>query len=110
MFPGNPWTDLGGGEAGAGLKPSHRSSGGFPSLGVCPVSLPVLLPAERTAERLPLILTLQPPTPIAPGASRAGPWREALGTGLSPGASLGLRIAGLSPQQAGGGTEPRLCT
>ncbi|XP_031995127.1 choline/ethanolamine kinase isoform X1 [Hylobates moloch] len=47
-------------------------------LGLCPVSVPVLLPAEGAADQCPLlILTLHPPTPwISPGASRAGPWRE----------------------------------
>nr|XP_014720033.1 choline/ethanolamine kinase isoform X1 [Equus asinus] len=68
-------------------------------LGVCPVSVPVLLPAEGAADQLPsLVLTLYLPTPwISPGASRAGPWREGQRAGSPgdwaepPGVRLGLR-------------------
>uniref|UniRef100_A0A671DQL5 ethanolamine kinase n=1 Tax=Rhinolophus ferrumequinum TaxID=59479 RepID=A0A671DQL5_RHIFE len=46
-------------------------------LGVCPVSVPVLLPAEGAADQLPPpILTLHPNPSDFPGASRAGLWRE----------------------------------
>lgn len=35
--------------------------GGLPSLGICPGSVPVLLPAEEAADQRPLILlTVQP--------------------------------------------------
>lgn len=33
---------------------------GFPSLGVCPISVPVLLPAEGAADQFPTILRIQP--------------------------------------------------
>lgn len=42
-------------------KPSRCSALPFPSLGICPVSLPVLLPAEGAADQFPpIILTTQP--------------------------------------------------
>uniref|UniRef100_A0A8C2PFW2 ethanolamine kinase n=1 Tax=Capra hircus TaxID=9925 RepID=A0A8C2PFW2_CAPHI len=66
------------------VRPSPKRSRGtwkqicwWKLIGVCAVSVPVLLPAEGPADQLaPLILT-PPPTPgISPGASRAGPWGE----------------------------------
>ncbi|XP_071465454.1 choline/ethanolamine kinase isoform X1 [Marmota flaviventris] len=58
-------------------------------LGVCPVSVPVLLPTEGTADQLPLIiLTVQfLLLRVSPGASRAGPWREGQRAGI-PGMGL----------------------
>nr|XP_026269359.1 choline/ethanolamine kinase isoform X2 [Urocitellus parryii] len=58
-------------------------------LGVCPVSVPVLLPTEGTADQLPLIiLTVQfLLLRVSPGASRAGPWREGQRAGV-PGMGL----------------------
>ncbi|XP_048659119.1 choline/ethanolamine kinase isoform X9 [Marmota marmota marmota] len=58
-------------------------------LGVCPVSVPVLLPTEGTADQLPLIiLTVQfLLLRVSPGASKAGPWREGQRAGV-PGMGL----------------------
>lgn len=49
---------------------------GFRSLGIRPISVPVLLPAEGAADQLPITLRIQPPPQISPGASGAGPRRE----------------------------------
>ncbi|XP_046299572.1 choline/ethanolamine kinase isoform X3 [Marmota monax] len=58
-------------------------------LGICPVSVPVLLPTEGTADQLPvIILTVQfLLLRVSPGASRAGPWREGQRAGV-PGMGL----------------------
>jgi hypothetical protein len=52
---------------------------GLPSLGVCPISVPVLLPAEGPADEFPIILRIQPHLKFLlepPGQDLGGRGRE----------------------------------
>lgn len=84
-------------------KPSRCSELPFPSLGICPVSLPVLLPAEGAADQFPpIILTTQPHLgfllqPPGQDLGERGKEEETPETGLCLLSETVVKIADLCP-------------
>lgn len=85
------------------LAPSRCSELPFPSLGICPVSLPVLLPAEGAADQFPpIILTTQPHLgfllqPPGQDLGERGKEEETPETGLCLLSETVVKIADLCP-------------
>lgn len=84
-------------------KPSRCSALPFPSLGICAVSLPVLLPAEGAADQFPpIILTTQPHLgfllqPPGQDLGERGKEEETPETGLCLLSETVVKIADLCP-------------
>lgn len=94
------------GQNTAGTAPASKpccSALPFPSLGICPVSLPVLLPAEGAADQLPpVILTTQPHLgfllqPPGQDLGERGKEEETPETGLCLLSETAVKIADLCP-------------